>query len=107
MGAPTSDCIPDMLCVMQEVRTGSIYVAASQTTGVYLLPRLIGAQCSPKTRPNAVSNTGKYFLDMVPCFYRAVPRAGACSCSPMAQACNDAKELLMAASSWRVQQRRT
>lgn len=28
---------------MQEIRTGSIYVAASQTTGVYLMPRLIGA----------------------------------------------------------------
>ena len=27
---------------VQEVRTGSIYLAASQTTGVYLLPRLIG-----------------------------------------------------------------
>ncbi|BDA41067.1 probable ruBisCO transcriptional regulator [Coccomyxa sp. Obi] len=26
---------------LQEVRTGSIYVAASQTTGVYLMPRLI------------------------------------------------------------------
>ena len=28
---------------LQEVRTGSIYIAASQTTGVYLMPRLIGA----------------------------------------------------------------
>ncbi len=27
---------------VQEVRTGSIYLAASQTTGVYLLPKLIG-----------------------------------------------------------------
>lgn len=28
---------------LQEVRTGNIYLAASQTTGVYLLPKLIGA----------------------------------------------------------------
>ncbi len=27
---------------VQEVRTGSIYLAASQTTGVYILPSLIG-----------------------------------------------------------------
>ena len=32
---------------VQEVRTGSIYLAASQTTGVYLLPRLIGEKPSP------------------------------------------------------------
>ena len=27
---------------VQDVRTGSIYLAASQTTGVYLLPKMIG-----------------------------------------------------------------
>ncbi len=32
---------------VQEVRTGSIYLAASQTTGVYLLPRLIGVKEFP------------------------------------------------------------
>ena len=32
---------------VQEVRTGSIYLAASQTTGVYLLPRLIGDKPFP------------------------------------------------------------
>jgi DNA-binding transcriptional LysR family regulator len=32
---------------LQEIRTGSIHVAASQTTGVYLLPRLIGEQAIP------------------------------------------------------------
>ena len=32
---------------VQEVRTGSIYLAASQTTGVYLLPRLIGVKALP------------------------------------------------------------
>ena len=32
---------------VQEVKTGSIYLAASQTTGVYLLPRLIGVNSLP------------------------------------------------------------
>lgn len=32
---------------VQDVRTGSIYLAASQTPGVYLLPRLIGSGPCP------------------------------------------------------------
>ena len=36
---------------LQEVRMGTMYVGASQTTGVYLMPKLIGmsALCQPDT----------------------------------------------------------
>ncbi len=32
---------------LQEVRSGALYVAASQTVGVYDMPRLIGALPTP------------------------------------------------------------